>query len=97
MAMNARDLAENLKTLVKKDKEQSIKVLREYCVKAINNMIRSRETSTEIELVDDMLTGLEVVTEQLRELEYKFCLIEVQDYEGKIVKHRLRISIEHLT
>ena len=75
---------------------RAIESLKSKCVDAVSKMVVDLEYETIVELTDNDLLALIPVTEQLRNLNYKFRFIEVQDTNGEIVGQKLAISIMHV-
>lgn len=59
-------------------------------------MVADLEEEARIELSDLDMIALVKVTEQMREMGYKFRFIEVVNTSGETVKNELLISIAHL-
>jgi S-adenosylmethionine synthetase len=78
-------------------KAQSVyQAFRQKCLDAVNKMLGELESDTIVEMDDDEVNALEKVTEELRDLGYKFAYIEVHNSVGEITKQKLRISVRHL-
>lgn len=75
---------------------ESLKSLKEKAIEAVTEMMKEGDFSTEIDLTDSDMAVIQELTQELRELGYYYCLIEVQDEEGDIIDFRLRISVAHL-
>ena len=77
-------------------KKRAYEALRAKCVDAVTKMVVDLEHETVVEINDEDLLALTPVTEELRDLNYKFRFIEVQNISGEILEHKLAISIAHL-
>lgn len=96
MSMNAGELADLIVEKKARVEQRSYDSLKEKVVKMTTQMLADMSFSEEIELTDEDMLALTKVTEALRELDYKFRFIEVQDSSGETVKYKLLVSIEHL-
>ena len=76
--------------------KRAYEALRTKCVDAVTKMVVDLEYETVVEITEDDLLALIPVTEELRDLNYKFRFIEVQNTSGEIVGNKLAISIIHL-
>lgn len=65
-------------------------------VKAIDQMLSDLSFRVEVDLDESDLSVLSSVTEELRDLGYKFCLIADRHLNGEIISNKLAISVEHL-
>lgn len=95
MAKSAVEIIESIKNKQKLQVEAETEKLREVCIKAVSEMISDGEFQTEVD-VSELGLGIPAVTEEMRELGYKFCLIERQDKDGNYQETALRISVSHL-
>jgi len=93
--MTAADIADKIIEKKLKEERSAYASLRDQCVAAIDGMIDELGSEVEIELSDRHMLALTKVTEEMRDLGYKFAFIEVQDSSGNIKGHKLRISIKH--
>lgn len=93
--MTAKQVAEEIKRRKSKEHEFAYESLRSKCRTAISSMIRNVEFGVEVPLVDDELRALVDITEELRDLGYKFRYIEVQDSNGERKEVKLYISVFH--
>lgn len=97
--------------LIKKNREEIDRDIQEHLVKseeiiyqdlrkkfktAITQMIELGLYADEVDLDHEELNVLERVTEELRDLGYRFCLIERQKEDKTIIEHVMRISVKHL-
>lgn len=96
MSMKAADLADVIATKKAEAHQRAYESLRQKVLGATTKMSADLVLSTEVEISDEDMIAVPAVTEKLRELDYKFCLIEVQNIDREIIKHRLRISIAHV-
>ena len=100
MARLAEDIAKASKRIAdrnyKKSVEEATIALREKCVTAVTKMLKDGLLSTEVKLEDEDLDGLENIVEEMRGLNYRHALVEVQTEERELVEQLLRISVEHL-
>lgn len=96
MARKAEDIYKIAKQNQKKLSESSYASLKEKAVQAVTEMMKSGQLVTEIDLVDSDMSGLIEFTQEIRSLNYYYCLIETQNEAGDILGHRLRISLKHL-
>ena len=96
MSMKAVELADLIIEKKARAKQRAYEGLRSKVMAATTKMSADLEMSTEIELTDEDMLALTDVTEGLRELDYKFRFIEVQDSSGNTIKYKLYISVQHL-
>lgn len=96
MARTAEEIYQVLKKKRKQKAKSSFEILKDKAVKAVNKMLKEGSLYEEFDLEDDDFYALDKVTSEMRELNYRYCLIETQDHNGDIVNHRLRISLAHL-
>lgn len=96
MSLKAAELADSIATKKAEAEKRAYEDLKQKILGATTKMAVDLVLNTEVEVSPDEMIAVPRVTEQLRELDYKFCLIEVQSVTGDIVKHRLRISIAHM-
>jgi hypothetical protein len=96
VSMKAAELADVIFEKRVRAKQRAYDNLKSKVLDSTTRMTADLEAETEIELTDDDMLGLSDVTSGLRELGYKYSLIEVQDNSGNILKHKLRVSIAHL-
>lgn len=93
--LDAIQVATEIKKRISKEQEFAYKSLRNKCKQAISTMIRLCQYEMRIDVDQQELVGLTEVTEELRELGYRFRFIEVQNENGDLVKMQLLISVEH--
>lgn len=96
MSLEAAELADRLIENKIKAEKQAYDSFKHRAVTATSQMLSELEEDTVLDLNDGDMLILERVTEELRELGYKFCLVEVQSSTGEILNHKLRISVKHL-
>jgi hypothetical protein len=103
MSTKAKDLIKRIKENQKKAIEAEIEYtsvalagLKKRAATAVKTMVQEGEFSTEVEVKEDETSAIEPLTNELRELGYKFCLIESQNEKKEVVQTRLRISVAHL-
>jgi hypothetical protein len=96
VSMKAAELADVIFEKRVRAKQRAYEGLKTKVLNSTTRMTADLESSTELDLSDDDMLALAQVTDGLRELGYKYSLIEVQDSSGNILKHKLRISIAHL-
>jgi len=87
-----RDIQEHLV----KSEEIIYQDLREKFKTAITQMVEFGLYTDEVDLDEEELSVLERVTEEHRNLGYRFCLIERQKEDKTIIEHTMRISVAHL-
>jgi hypothetical protein len=97
MSMNAAELVDVIVEKRARAEQRAFTSLKQKIVDATALMVSEMALSTEVEVSDDDLLALTKVTESLRDLGYKFRFIEVQDSSGETIKHKLYISVEHLS
>ena len=97
VSMRAEELADLIVEKRIRAEQRAYESLKQKVMDATSRMIADMTESNEFDLTDDDLLALSDVTEKLRELGYKFAFVEVQDSSGNITKHKLRVSISHLT
>lgn len=95
--MKAEELADLIVEKRIRAEQRAFESLKQKVMDATSRMIADMSESNEFELSDEDMRALSDVTERLRELGYKFAFVEVQDSSGEIIKHKLRVSIAHLT
>jgi len=96
MAFTAHDLADLIVEKKVKREARAFEALKQKVVDATRAMASDLTGSADIDLTEEDLLALTKVTEGMRELDYKFRFIEVQDSSGETFKHKLHISIAHL-
>lgn len=96
MTMDANDLMDMILEKKARAEQRAYDSLKGKITDATTKMITNMSMEQEIELNDEDLSALIKITEELRDLDYKFRFIEVQDSNGETMKHKLLISINHL-
>lgn len=96
MALTANELADLIVEKKIKKEARAFEALKQKVVDATRLMTAELTGGTDIELTEEDLLALTRVTEGMRDLDYKFRFIEVQDSSGETIKHKLHISIAHL-
>lgn len=96
MSKSAEELVDLIAEKKAKAELRAYDALKAKVVAATSNMLTDMSLSEEIDLEDDDLMALGRVTENLRELGYKFRFIEIQNNSGVTLKHKLLVSVEHL-
>lgn len=96
MAKNAAELVDAIVEKRARTEQRAYEGLKQKIVDATALMIADLSFDTEVDLTEEDLMALTLVTDGLRELGYKHCLIETQNSSGEILGHRLRISVQHL-
>lgn len=98
MALSAQKAKEaSMANALKKEIEDR-QSLRERCASAVTDMIKEGGTAVEVPLESQDFKVLETVTEEMRNLDYKFCLVEERDSETReIMEQYLRISVAHIS
>lgn len=97
MSMRAEELADLIVEKKLRAEQRAYESLKQKVLDSTSRMIADLAMSSEVDLTDDDLLAISEVTEKLRDLGYKFAFIEVQDSSGDIIKHKLRVSIAHLS
>ena len=87
--LTAQELASHIKKAEERNKLKAYQDLKHKCYGAISAMAANTEYSVTVELESKDLLGLEQVTEELRDLGYRFRFIEKGD------SYELYISVEH--
>ena len=95
MAKTANELMDAIVELEAKDKARAYDILRTKCVAATETMVRERERECRVDVDESELSSLERVTEELRDLGYKFRFIERQNKDGEFLTFQILISIRH--
>ena len=96
MGRSANDIYEVVQKIRKRNQRKSVELLKEKCVLAVTEMLKSGDLSTEVSIEDQDYDGIDVMVEEMRALGYRHCLVETQDEEENIIGLRLRISLAHL-
>lgn len=96
MSMKAVELADLIIMKQAESEKRAYEGFRQKVIGATAKMAAELQLTTTVELSDVDISVLAKVTEELRELGYKFKFIEVQNASGEAIKHKLFISIQHL-
>lgn len=96
MSKNAHELVEMIVEKKIKAEMRAYDALKAKVVGATSKMLTEMTYEEEIELEDDDLLVLSRITSELREMDYKYSLIEIQNTSGDILKHKLMVSVAHL-
>lgn len=97
MALSAEQAFKKSQEKQAEIKENSLKAFREKCVNAVTEMVSQGGTMVEVDLDSDDFRVMTEITDEMRELDYKFCLVEERDSETKEIGDRyLRISVAHI-
>ena len=92
----AQELAELIHESKLKNNLRAYESLRAKCEAATKQMITDMEGSATVDLEERDFPAITTVTEELRDLGFKFRFIEKVDANDKPVKRQLFISVEHL-
>lgn len=92
----AQEMADKIGQIKETMDKRNLIRLKKKSYDALNEAIEFGEFVFTIDLSDEDLNILSPFTDELREMNYKYCLIETVTEEGELVGHRLRISMEHL-
>jgi len=76
--------------------KRAYEALRSKCLDAVNKMVIDLEYETVVKLSEEDILALSMVTEELRDLNYKFRFIEIQNQANEVIEHKLAISIAHI-
>jgi hypothetical protein len=71
--------------------------LLDRCATNIDHMVSHGFVSTELTIIEEYVAVVGDVVEQLRELGYRSCLVEVQNEHAVVLTRLLRVSMQHLT
>lgn len=93
---SAEDIADLILERRTYAEKRAYESLKSKCTEAINKMGLDLKYETTVELTEDDLLALVPITEEMRELNYKFRFIQVENSNGDVVKHKLTISISHV-
>ena len=96
MGRSASDIYEVIKKVRQRNAKRSAELLKEKCVLAVTEMLKSGDLSTEVDIEDEDRDGIDLVVEEMRALGYRHCLIEIQNEEGDLIGLSLRVSLAHL-
>ena len=98
--LDANELADLIVENRLKAKQKAYNVFRQKCWNAVSLMAANQKVSTTVVLSDNDHMALAKVSEELRELGYKFRFIERvtvnEEGEELSMKHALHISLKHL-
>ena len=95
MAKTAQELSDLILEAELKDQARGYELLRSRCIAATESMVRNREREVRVDLSEQETDGLEKVTDELRDLGYRFRFIERQNAKGEFSTYQLLISIQH--
>lgn len=93
--MTAEEVADKILLGKLKAEREAYAKLRQKCVRAVEDMIETLNPEAEIDLTDEDALALNSITEEMRDLGYRFALVEIQDSSENIVAQKLRISVKH--
>ncbi len=79
-----------------RNKKRYLEAFRQKCLQSVSKMAEELDNEVTIEMSDEDLQGLTTVTEELRDLGYKFRFIEIVDSNDNIKGNKLLISLAHL-
>ena len=96
MSMNASELVDVIVEKRARTEQRAYEALKQKIVDSTTRMVADMSFGSTLDLDDEDLMALTKVTENLRDLGYKFRFIEVQDSKGETVGHKLHLSVEHL-
>jgi hypothetical protein len=96
MSMSAGELADVIVEKRVRAEKRAYDSLKQKVIDATTRMIADMEYGTTLEIEDEDQMAVIPVTENLRDLGYKFRFIEVQDPKGDILSYKLHISVAHL-
>jgi len=96
MSKNANELVEAIVEKRAKAEMKSYEGLKKKILDATTKMVTEMDFSVEVELLESDMLALSRVTEALRDLDYKFRFIEIQNSSGETLKQKLLISVAHL-
>ena len=97
MSASASQLASVIADKKKRRQERAYESFKARCHGETALMIKNLSSSVRVTLQDDDLLVLEEVTEELRDLGYKFKFVEKVDvHSDEVVAHELVISIAHV-
>lgn len=89
--MKAEDLADLIEEQRLKRNQRNYENFKHKCQQAVSKMAADLENDVSVDVTDDDMSALNKVTEELRDLGYKFRFIEKKDGQ-----YELLISIAHL-
>lgn len=93
--LTAEQLADAIFEAEVKARKRSYEQLKSKCYQEISKMAADRNTECWVEITEDLLGGLEAVTEELRDLGYKFRFCGIKNSDGKFIADELMISLKH--
>ena len=96
MSRPAQDIVKVIKRKKDELEKTAFNSLRDKAVELVNGMIKNGSLSDEVNLTESDLDVLDKLVNELKELDYRYCLIEEQNEEGDVLGYRLRISVSHL-
>ena len=96
MFKSKKEMAEAVKENREAKIVKSIENFEKKCFDAIKEAIEAGNLQTEVDLCDDDFLAMDCVTEVLRGIGIKYCLIEVQDENEYVLSHRFRLSVAYM-
>ncbi len=96
ITLRAEELADAIAERRLKNEQRYSEAFRQKCLQSVSKMAAELGNEVTVEVSDEDLQGLVKVTEELRELGYKFRFIEVIDSNDNIKGNKLLISVAHL-
>ena len=97
VTLSAKEVAEFVSLERNRGVKDNYSMIRNRCKKAVTEMMNDGKYETEVIITDIKDSSLKRITEELRDLDYKFAYIEQVDGSKKIVEKRLRISVRHFS
>lgn len=92
----AREIVKEAKQNNQERIQEAANHLKTKATQHINDMVRRGEFVSEMMLEERLLPAVTSVVQDLRDLGYYSCLVEVESEKGDTLFHRLRLSFEHL-
>ena len=96
MSRSAEEMADLIAERRAIAEKRAYDTLKSKATDAIAKMAMDLEYETVLDLTDEDMLALIPITEQLRDLNYKFRFIEVQNQSGEVLGNKLAISINHV-
>ncbi len=94
--LRAEELADAIVERRLKNKQRHLEAFRQKCLQSVSKMAVELDNEVTVKVSDEDLDGLAEVTEELRELGYRFRFIEVIDSNDNVKSNSLLISVAHL-